>query len=225
MWLVTTMAFITHFLRNDQHPEMWRESARRGFRLLILRWILVCVALIGAPAFADTPVALKDLKFERQDSALYMSAELQFDLPSALEEALKKGVTLYFVTEVEITQERWFIYQQRVVQLERHVRLFYQPLTRRWRVNISSQPFSPNSLGISLGQSYDTIEEAMSAVKKIIQWRVGQAGDYRPDMKQVVTLTFKLDLKQLPKPLQIGATGQRDWDIDLSKSQRLELAP
>ncbi len=225
MWLVTTMAFTTHFLKNSQHPEMWARCARQSARSLIMGWVLVCMAFISSPAFADTPVDLKGMKFERQDSALYMSAELQFELPSVLEEALKKGVTLYFVTDVEITQERWFIYQQRVVQVERHVRLFYQPLTRRWRVNVSSQPFSPSSLGISLGQSYDTVEEAMGAVKKIVQWRVGQAADYRPDLKQVVTLNFKLDLKQLPKPLQIGAAGQRDWDIELSKTQRLEVAP
>ncbi|BDU59298.1 hypothetical protein LMORI2_22800 [Limnohabitans sp. MORI2] len=186
---------------------------------------VVCLLAIPNLALAYTTVELQDLKLERQDAALSMSANWRFDLPSALEDALLKGITLYFVTEVEITQERWYVYNQRVAQAERHVRLFYQPLTRRWRVNISPQPFSVTGLGMSLGQSYDSAEEAMGAVRRIVQWRIANATDYNPEAKQTISINFKLDLKQLPRPLQIGATGQSDWNIGFSKTQRLELTP
>ena len=189
--------------------------------------IVGAVASLALPslAMADTPVELQGLKFERHDTALYMSGNWRFELSSALEEALLKGITLYFVTEVEINQERWYLYNQRIAQAERHVRLLYQPLTRRWRVNISPQPFNASGLGMSLGQSYDTVEEAMGAVRRIVQWRIANAADYNPDAKQTISINFKLDLKQLPRPLQIGAAGQSDWNIGFSKSQRLELTP
>lgn len=174
---------------------------------------------------ADTPVELKALKLERQDTALYMSGNWQFELPPTLADALLKGITLYFVTEVEISQERWYVYNQHIARSERYVRLFYQPLTRRWRVNISPQPFNVSGLGMSLGQSYDSAEEAMGAVQRIVQWRIANASDYNPDAKQTISINFKLDLKQLPRPLQIGAAGQSDWNIAYSKTQRLELAP
>jgi hypothetical protein len=180
--------------------------------------------LVGV-AQANTPVELQAYKVERQDSALYLSGTWQFELPTALEDALLKGITLYFVTQVDISQERWYVYSQRVAYAERHVRLFYQPLTRRWRVNISPQPFNVSGLGMSLGQSYDTAEEAMVAVRRIVQWRIANATDYNPDAKQTISINFKLDLKQLPRPLQIGATGQSDWSINFSKTQRLELKP
>jgi hypothetical protein len=138
---------------------------------------------------------------------------------------LLKGITLYFVTEVDISQERWYVYNQRVAHAERHVRLFYQPLTRRWRVNISQQPFNVSGLGVSLGQSYDTAEDAFSAVRRIVQWRIANAGELNPDAKQTININFKLDLKQLPRPLQIGAAGQSDWNIGYNKTQRLELKP
>ncbi len=189
--------------------------------------LLMTVCGLGLPsmAVADTQVEMQGLKFERQDTAFYMSVHWRLDLPPALEDALLKGITLYFVTEVEISQERWYVYNQRVAQAERHVRLFYQPLTRRWRVNISPQPFNGSGLGMSFGQSYDTVEEAMSAVRRIVQWRIANASDYNPDAKQTISINFKLDLKQLPRPLQIGAAGQSDWNIGFSKSQRLELTP
>jgi hypothetical protein len=105
------------------------------------------------------------------------------------------------------------------------VRLFYQPLTRRWRVSISPQPFNVSGLGMSLGQSYDTAEEAMGVVRRLVQWRIANASDFNPDAKQTLSINFRLDLKQLPRPLQIGATVQNDWNIAFSKTQRLELKP
>jgi hypothetical protein len=219
------MAFITHCWRNFPHPEPLLLSGVLRARQACV-WAVFALSL-GLPSWAraDAVVELQAFKLERQDAALYMSANWRFDLPATLEDALLKGITLYFVTEVEINQERWYVYNQRLAQAERHVRLFYQPLTRRWRVNISPQPFNVSGLGMSLGQSYDSAEEAMSAVRRIVQWRIANATDYNPDAKQTISINFKLDLKQLPRPLQIGAAGQSDWNISFSKTQRLELTP
>jgi hypothetical protein len=215
------MAFTTHCWRNFLRLEsLYLSGLKRG------RWLCLALSLVLAGvAQADTPVELQRLKLDRQDAGLYLSGTWQFELPAALEDALLKGITLYFVTEVEITQERWYVYNQRVARAERHVRLFYQPLTRRWRVNISPQPFNVSGLGMSLGQSYDTAEEAMGVVRRIVQWRIANAADYNSDAKQTIGINFKLDLKQLPRPLQIGAAGQSDWNIGYNKTQRLELKP
>ena len=215
------MAFTTHCWKNFLRLEsLFLGGLKRG------RWLCLALSfMLAGVAQADTSVELQALKVERQDAAIYMSGTWQFEMPSALEDALLKGITLYFVTEVEITQERWYVYNQRVAYAERHVRLFYQPLTRRWRVNISPQPFNVSGLGMSLGQSYDSAEEAMGVVRRIVQWRIANTADYNPDTKQTISINFKLDLKQLPRPLQIGAAGQSDWNIGYNKAQRLELKP
>ena len=219
------MAFITHFLRSFLRLKPLFASCLKRGRVL-------CVSLAGAlvwsclsVAHADTPVALQELKVARQDGALYLSADWQFELPSALEDALTKGITLYFVTEVDVRQERWYFYNQRVAHAERHVRLFYQPLTRRWRVTVSPQPFTSSGLGASFGQSYESAEEAFNAVRRITPWRVANVSDINFDAKPTISINFKLDLTQLPRPLQIGAAGHSDWNIAFSKTQRLELAP
>jgi hypothetical protein len=219
------MAFITHCWKKILRLETLLFSGFRRKRLACALLTLALTLGVSGPVYADTVVELQDFRLERQDSALYMTGHWQFDLPSALEDALLKGITLYFVTEVDISQERWYVYNQRVAHAERHVRLFYQPLTRRWRVSISPQPFNGSGLGMSLGQSYDTAEEAMGAVRRVVQWRIANATDYNPEAKQTISLNFKLDLKQLPRPLQIGAAGQSDWNIGFSKTQRLELLP
>jgi hypothetical protein len=215
------MAFTTHCWRNCLRFDALFLSLIKRARLLCVLLVLMCVGV----AKADTEVELQGLQLDRQDTAIYMSGTWQFEMPAALEEALLKGITLYFVTEVDISQERWYFYNQRVAHAERHVRLFYQPLTRRWRVNISPQPFNVSGLGMSLGQSYDTAEEAIGVVRRIVQWRIANAADYNPEAKQTISINFKLDLKQLPRPLQIGAAGQSDWNIGYNKTQRLELKP
>jgi len=215
------MAFTTHCLRKLLRLEPLIQSGIQRAKWLCA---VVCLSWVGA-VYANTSVDLQGLKLERQDTGLYMSGNMRFDLPPALEDALLKGITLYFVTDVEIQQERWYVYTQRVAYAERHARLFYQPLTRRWRVNTSPQPFSLGGLGMSLGQSYDTADEALSAVSRIVQWRIANASDVNPDAKQTISINFKLDLKQLPRPLQIGAAGHSDWNIGFSRSQRLELTP
>ncbi len=218
-------AFITHCWKKFPRLEgLFLSRIKRGQQLCVTFFAVMYLGLAGI-AQADTVVDLQGLKFERQETGLYMSGQWRFDLPPALEDALLKGITLYFVTEVEATQERWYIYNQRLAHAERHVRLFYQPLTRRWRVNISSQPFNVSGLGVSLGQSYDTAEDAMNAVRRIVQWRIASATEVSPDAKLTIGINFKLDLKQLPLPLQIGAAGQSDWNISFSKTQRLELTP
>jgi hypothetical protein len=78
---------------------------------------------------------------------------------------------------------------------------------------------------MSLGQSYDTVDEAMAAVQRIAQWPIAQAADIDADAKQNINLSFKLDLTQLPRPLQIGAAGQNEWNLNLTKSMRLVLEP
>lgn len=215
------MAFTTHCWKKFLRLEpLILSGLKRG------RWAFLALSLVlGGMAHAETPVELQALKLERQDAAIYMSGTWQFEMPSALEDALLKGITLYFVTEVDISQERWYVYNQRVAHAERHVRLFYQPLTRRWRVNVSPQPFNVSGLGMSLGQSFDTAEEAMGVVRRLVQWRIANATDYNADAKQTISINFKLDLKQLPRPLQIGAAGQSDWNIGYNKTQRLELRP
>ncbi len=195
------------------------------------RVLLMCacvMALLGAVmsvAQAETPVALQAFKLERQDGAVYLSGDWQFDMANTLEDALLKGITLYFVTEVEVRQERWYFYNQRVARAERHVRVFYQPLTRRWRVNVSPQPFNAGGLGMSLGQSYDTAEEAMNAVRRISPWRIANLADVNMDAKPSISINFKLDLTQLPRPLQIGAANHSEWNLVFNKTQRMELTP
>jgi hypothetical protein len=214
------MAFISHCWKKN-----WRIETIKGFTASAWRALFLALTLCLDPinAQAITPVELQGLKIERIEQGVYLTANLQFEMPTLLEDAMLKGVSLYFVTEVDIVRERWYFYDKNVAHIERHVRLSYMPLTRRWRVSVSPQPFSAGGLGMNMGQSYDSLEDALVSVRRLVQWRVANATDLDADSKQNIELSFRLDLTQLPRPLQMGAAGQSDWNINLNRKQRLVM--
>ncbi len=167
---------------------------------------------------------LTQLSIERTDEGVYVSALVRFELPSAVEDALGKGIPMFFVAEADVYQTRWYWIDRRVASAARTIRLAYQPLTRRWRVNITSGLINNSSgLRATLNQNYDTLPEAMSAVQRLSRWRIADNADIEADVPHRFEFAFNLDLSQLPRPLQIGVLGQKDWAISVRHNQRLQL--
>lgn len=206
------MAFITH---------CWR-SARFDLQLLLLLAGLIG-AWPGAVRAQSTGAVISALKFERNGDDILLSANVKLDLPLAVEDALLKGIPMIFVARVKILRERWYWRNQVIVNAERYLRLAYQPLTRRWRLNVVSGAINPGALGLSLNQQFDALADALAAVKNLSRWRVANASDFDSDQSYLVQFQFALDLSQLPRPFQIGLLGQSDWDLSASVSRPLEL--
>jgi hypothetical protein len=205
------------------HPRP-RPLLERAAAWLAAVLLLVRLALIPAPARAQAPPAeVTQLVVERNDDGVHLSATVSFELPLVVEEALAKGIPMYFVAEAAIFRDRWYWTDKRVASAARHMRLSFQPLTRRWRLQVSSAPIG-NS-GLVLGQMFDSREEALAAVQRVSRWRIADAADIDPQATNTVEFRFRLDVSQLPRPFQIGAVGQSEWNISASRSQRLQLDP
>ena len=167
---------------------------------------------------------LTQFNVERGDDGVYLSTVVRFDLPAVVEDALLKGIAMFFVAEADIYQSRWYWADKRVANATRTIRLAYQPLTRRWRVNIVSGLIN-NSAGLraTLNQNYDTLPEALSAVQRLSRWRIADNSEVEPDVALKLEFSFNLDLSQLPRPFQIGVAGQKDWTISAQQNERLLL--
>ncbi|GAC1609035.1 MAG: DUF4390 domain-containing protein [Ramlibacter sp.] len=181
-----------------------------------------CLLLVlSVPARAQTAAEITQLQVERTDEGVLLSAAVRFDMPHVIEDALLKGIPMFFVAEAVLYRDRWYWYDRDVAHASRHMRLSYQPLTRRWRLTISANVIG-NS-GVALGQSFETQEEAMAAVLRISRWKIAEANDVNADERHNVQFRFRLDVSQLPRPFQIGAVGQADWNISVQRNQRLVI--
>ena len=103
----------------------------------------------------------------------------------------------------------------------RHYRLAYQPLTRVWRLNVSRDPIGATGLTSSLSQTFETLPEALSAIRRTVNWKLAEATDIDGDNKYTLIFKFKLDVSQLPRPFQMTAGGQAEWNIAVQKTLRL----
>ena len=143
-----------------------------------------------------------------------------------MEDALLKGIAIFFVVEADLYRDRWYWTDLRVASAARTLRLAYQPLTGRWRVNIVSGLIASSSgLRATLNQNYETMAEALSAIQRLTHWKIAEATELELDASYTLDLSFRLDLSQLPRPFQIGVAGQRDWTISAQVRDRLRLVP
>jgi hypothetical protein len=198
---------------------------KSGLLRRMLRWALLWALLACASVHAQVATEISQMRVERSEDEWQLSAQIQFELPTAVEDALLKGIPMVFVASADVLKERWYWTDKKLTSAERHMRLAYQPLTRHWRLNISSGPAINSGVGLALNQSYDTLAQALSAIKRLSKWKFADAVELDAAGKYKLDFRFRLDLGQLPRPFQIGALGQTDWDIAVSTLTPLIAEP
>ena len=191
-----------------------------------LKWLAGVIFLVShwmmQPAMAQLAVQFSEPLIERGEDGVYVSGNFEIELSAGLEDALTRGMPLSFVLQAEVMRERWYWYDKNIALTERYYRLTYQPLSRRWRLHVSSTPVVSTGLGVTLGSSFDSLRDAMQALQKISRWRVAEPSILQKDVKQRLDLRFRLDLSQLPQALQFGNQSSSDWNVNYTHSLRLE---
>lgn len=177
-------------------------------------WLVLALLWAGtvpaAQAQSVPPAELTNFELTRAEDGLHLAFSLSFDLPRGVEEALQKGVPLYFVANVEIYRDRWYWRDKRLATVERTWRVTYQPLTRKYRVSFGG-----------LNQSYDSLPDALVSVRRVTSWKLLDPGALDGN-GHYVEFSYRLDTSLLPRPLQIGLGGQADWNLRVERTQRID---
>jgi hypothetical protein len=159
-----------------------------------------------------------------EDGGIDLQVAMRLGLPSAVQDALLKGIPIVLVAEFELFRYRWYWRDDRVARGQRPHRLSYQPLSRRWRV-VSGSAGGAAGVGSGLTQNFDTLADALGAISRVPRWRLLEAPDVDLDSRYTVDFRFRLDRAQLPRPFQLGAVGLADWDVNLTRAARVQLTP
>jgi len=166
------------------------------------------LALAQAPLRAE-PMELESFELVRGDDGVLLSFSAQFELPRAVEDALLKGVPVYFVAEAEVYRDRWYWRDKQVATATRTWRLAFQPLTRKYRVTFGG-----------LHQSYDNLFDALASLRRVVNWRLADPSQIDEDGHHYIEFSYRLDTSQLPRPMQIGIGGQADWSLKVERFKR-----
>ena len=176
-----------------------------------------------APVLAQPP-QVRQLSLQRSVDALHLSARLDLAPTSVVQDALTKGVPLYFVWQADVYRQRWYWTDKRVASAVRVLRLAYQPLTRRWRVSLSTDAAATGGgagLQYALHQNHDSLADALASIGRVARWRVADGAALEPDENHRVEFSFRLDLSLLPRPFQIGVANQAEWTVEIAQRLRV----
>jgi len=179
---------------------------RAGMLLNLLRGVLpLCVvaalALATAAARADT-IEVKSAELRLEEGEVLLNAEFDLALNPTLEEALEKGIPLYFVLEFELTRSRWYWFDDKVAQTAITSRVSYNALTRQYRV----------ASGL-LAQNFNSLEEVERYIGRVTSRPVAQASALSKGTRYEASIRLRLDVNQLPKPFQVNALASKEWTL------------
>lgn len=179
-------------------PKLWKT--------LLAGWLAFGVlAGVPLPATAQERIGVMAAALEpsrEAGDALLLNATFEFELPQALEEAVQKGIALYFNIEFELARKRWYWFDRRVAASTLTYRLSYSPLTRQYRLGRGG-----------LSQSFESLDEALALLKSVRNWKVADKSVLSPRDDYDAQVRMRLDVTQLPKPFQVNAITSREWTM------------
>ena len=167
-----------------------------------LESILLCLAVLFCVAF---PVRAADITASSaqlvvSDDGYSLSANFAVTLNPRLEEAVNKGVILYFAADFELSRSRWYWFDEKVVRRSRIFQLSYHALTRQYRLSSGA-----------LHQSFASLDEALRVLSRVRHWQVIEKGEVQTDSTYLASVRLRLDPSQMPKTFQVSALSNSAW--------------
>lgn len=172
----------------------------------MLERLRLCLALLVFVPFVAwaAEIDISNPQLVAGEDNYVLSADFKFDLTPRLEEAVTKGVVLYFVADFELTKGRWYWLDEKLASRSQTYRLSYHALTRQYRLSTGG-----------LHQSFPTLSEAVQVLSRLRNWGVIERGEkgIRVGEPYEASLRLRLDVTQLPRPFQITALGNKEWNL------------
>ena len=180
-------------------------SRRRTLRRLAGLAAGVAAGALGAGASttarADT-IGVVSAEIRADEDDYDLNSEFDLALNATLEEALHRGVPLYFVLEFEIARPRWYWFDEKVVTSTTHYRVAWNALTRQYRV--SSGLFA---------QTLYSLEEVERFLSRVTSRPIARRDALQKGSRYEAAVRLRLDVTQLPKPFQVDALASREWSL------------
>ena len=163
--------------------------------------LLVLWLAPGAPAAADG-IQVRQAALISAADGYALEADFEVTLTHTLQEALNKGVPLYFTLEFELERPRWYWWNAQLANTRQEYRLSYNALTRQYRVGFST-----------LYRNFATLAEALEFLSRVRVREVAEPGALNKGGSYRAALRLRLDSSQLPRAFRVSAVGSREWTI------------
>jgi hypothetical protein len=174
----------------------------RYWRKLLSCCLFGLLLLSGPSSSLAVDISVRNPTLAPGDEGHVLSADFNINLNARLDDAIARGVTLYFVVDFELTRARWYWLDEQVISRSQTFQLSYHALTRQYRLSSGA-----------LHQSFASLDDAQRILSRLRNWLVLERGAVRPGESYQAAVRMRLDLSQMPKTFQVNALANRDWNL------------
>lgn len=172
-------------------------------RSLLRCLLLACLLTAAGLSAAAEGVDIRHAQIESNEDGYRLAANFSFELNRALEDALNRGIPLYFTTEISLTRPRWYWFDENTLNASQTIRIAHNVLTRQYHVGPAG----------GLQQSFPSLDDALALVRRPSRWLIAEKGALKPGDTYQAAVRMRLDVAMLPKPLQVTALNNSDWRL------------
>lgn len=167
--------------------------------LVVLAWAL---ALLAPPIARAEGIETNGARLVASEDGYRVEAEFDIRFNPGLEEAVNRGVALYFVVEFSLSKPRWYWFDEKPVQLSQTYKITYTPLLRQYRLSSGSAY-----------QNFTRLDDLVRSLSRVRGWTIADKDALRKPGEYQAAIRMRLDTAQLPKPFQLNAVASRDWSL------------
>ncbi len=199
-----------NWLQDGRCAVAWRTPLY-ALQALLFALMLLCLCISTVRAEG---IEVRKAEAHFSDGSYQLSANFDLRFNFVVEQALEQGVPLYFISEFSLTHPRWYWLDEVVTQSEQTIKLSYNTLTRQYRITRGA-----------LFQNFASLDDALRIIGRqsaapipaaLLKGSGGYISEmlFKKDNNYVAAVRLRLDVTQLPKPLQVNALASDDWSLD-----------
>lgn len=205
---------------------MTDDRKKGGWKAISFALICLLSSVFCPLTAAAEGISLNKAEMRLDEDGYHLSAVYDISLTQVMQQALSRGIPLYFVGEFSLTRPRWYWLNDKVFLGEQTIKLSYNVLTRQYRISRGA-----------LFQNFTSFEDALNILSRqnsqaipveLLKKKDGYFAEWTEWIKRegnyVAAVRLRLDNTQLPKLLQMNALSGSDWTLN-SDWHRWEISP
>jgi Domain of unknown function (DUF4390) len=195
-------AFFTDCCKSDSARRL--ISGTGAWYLSALQKSIATLLLVSALSIAAAAgLSVSSAAVAPNNDGYFLDADFNLRLNSTLEDALSRGVVLYFVIEGRLWRPRWWWFNDTVSVVQESRKLSYNSLTRQYRLSTGRQY-----------ENFSALDDAETALSQVRNWKISDLQSLGKSNRYGGSVRMWLDVTQLPKPFQVKAVTATEWKLD-----------
>lgn len=158
---------------------------------------------LSTAAKAENAILVKSAELVLVEDIYQLKADFETSFGTTVEDALNKGVPLGFSLEFELERPRWYWLDETIVSIKSQIKLSYHALTKQYHLQSGDQQ-----------KAFSSLAELKTEFERVEAWPVVDQKILKKRNSYEARLRMKLDLSQLPKPLQVSALTSKEWSME-----------